>query len=74
MTSTRPSLKRTIAIGVGAAIAASAASPSLALTGRSTIATETGRQSDLVNRPGCWTESGYDGRFPCEVASSDPDR
>ncbi len=57
-----------IAIGIVAAIGAAAASPSWAATGRSANASETGRQTDLVNRPGCWTESGYDGRFPCELA------
>jgi len=23
------------------------------------------QQGDLANQPGCWIESGYDGRFPC---------
>lgn len=64
MTSTgRSSLKRAIAIAV---IAAGAASPSWAAPNRSNDASETGQQGDLVNRPGCWTATGYDSRVPCE--------
>jgi hypothetical protein len=62
MTSTRSFLKCAIAMGI---CAASAASPAWALAGRSRTPTETGQHGDLVNRPGCWIESGYDGRFPC---------
>ncbi len=69
-TSTRQtsSLKRGMAIGIATAIAASAPTPAWGAASRSNSATETGRQSDLVNRPGCWSESGYDNRIPCEVA------
>jgi hypothetical protein len=62
MTSTRSFSKCAI---VMATCAASAASPAWALAGRSSTATETGWQGELVNQPGCWIESGYDGRFPC---------
>ena len=69
MTSTRPisSLKYAITIGIAAAIGASAASPSWAATSWSSNVSETGWQSDLVNRPGCWTENGHDNWFPCQV-------
>ena len=62
MTSTRSFSKWAIAIGI---CAAGAASPAWALAGRSRTPTETGWQGDLVNQPGCWIESGYDGRYPC---------
>ena len=32
----------------------------------------TGYQSELVNRPGCWTENGYDREFPCPVVPGGP--
>ena len=63
MTSTRSFSKCAIAMVI---CAASAASPAWALAGRSITAAETGWQSELVNQPGCWIESGYDGRFPCK--------
>jgi hypothetical protein len=62
MTSTRCFSKCAMAMGI---CAVSAASPAWALAGRSRTPTETGQQGDLVNQPGCWIESGYDGRFPC---------
>jgi hypothetical protein len=39
---------------------------------RTDNASVTGYQSDLVNRPGCWTENGYDREFPCPVAPGGP--
>jgi len=65
MASTRSFSKCAIAMGICAGIATGAASPAWALAGQSSTPTETGRQGDLVNQPGCWIESGYDGRYPC---------
>jgi hypothetical protein len=63
----RASFKRTIAIGIAAAIGAGSAGPCWAAV-PSNNAAETGWQSELVNRPGCWTEGGYDNRFACQTA------
>ena len=66
--------KHAIAIGLAAALvaaaalAASAVSPAGAATRWANDASETGRQSDLVNRPGCWVETRNENRFPCDVA------
>ena len=62
MTSTRSFSKCVIAMVI---CAASAASPASAFAGRSSTPIDTGWQHELVNQPGCWIESGYDGRFPC---------
>jgi hypothetical protein len=40
--------------------------------GRTDNATVTGRQGDLVNQPGCWTENGYDREVPCAVVRGGP--
>jgi hypothetical protein len=64
----RASFKRAIAIGIAAAIAAGTAGPCWAAVTPSNNAAETGWQGELVNKPGCWTEGGYDNRFPCEMA------
>jgi hypothetical protein len=32
----------------------------------------TGRQGDLVNRPGCWTENDYDREVMCPVVPGGP--
>jgi hypothetical protein len=61
------SLRQAAAIGIAAMIAAGAASPCRAAASPPN-ATETGWQNDLVNRPGCWTEGGYDGRYSCDIA------
>ncbi len=63
----RASFKRAIAIGIAAAIAAGMAGPCWAAATPSKAA-ETGWQSELVNKPGCWTEGGYDSRFACQTA------
>jgi hypothetical protein len=39
---------------------------------RTDNASVTGYQGDLVNRPGCWTENGYDREGPCDVARGAP--
>lgn len=65
----RPSsLRHATALGIAATIAAATASPCWAAASPPTHATETGWQGELVNRPGCWTEGGYDGRYSCDMA------
>jgi hypothetical protein len=39
---------------------------------RTDNASVTGYQGDLVNRPGCWTENGYDREAPCDVVRGAP--
>lgn len=62
------SLRHAAAMVIAAAIAAGAASPCRAASSPPINATETGWQNELVNRPGCWAESGYDTRYSCDVA------
>ena len=56
------------AIVIAAAVAAGMASPCRAAASPPINAAETGWQSELVNRPGCWTEGGYDTRYSCDIA------
>jgi hypothetical protein len=62
------SLRHATAMIIAAAIAAGTASPCWAATSPPANATETGWQNELVNRPGCWTEGGYDTRYSCDIA------
>jgi hypothetical protein len=39
---------------------------------RTDNASVTGYQGELVNRPGCWTEQGYDREVPCAVVRGAP--
>jgi hypothetical protein len=64
----RASFKRAIAIGIAAAIGAGTAGPCWAAVIPSNNSAETGWQSELVNRPGCWNEGGYDNRIACQTA------
>jgi hypothetical protein len=63
----RASFKCAIAINIAAAIGVGTARPCWAAVLSNNTA-ETGWQSELVNRPGCWIEGGYDNRFPCRTA------
>ena len=67
-TSTRRASSFRHAIAIGIVVIITAGSTSLCSAATSASATETGWQSELVNKPGCWTEGGYDNRFPCEMA------
>jgi hypothetical protein len=58
---------RATAIAVAATVAAGATDGYWAGVRTQTDASVTGRQKELVNRPGCWTESGYDLRSLCGV-------
>jgi hypothetical protein len=64
--------KRAIVTGIAAAILVATAPVIWTVPGRTDNAAVTGHQGDLVNRPGCWTENGYDREFPCPVTSGDP--
>jgi len=61
------SLPHAIAFAIAASIALGTAGASRAATHPAT-ASETGWQSELVNRPGCWNAGGYDVRYACEAA------
>jgi hypothetical protein len=61
------SLRHAAAIGIAAAIMAGTAS-AWSVASPPAHASETGWQGELVNRPGCWTEGGYDNRYPCQAA------
>ena len=39
---------------------------------RTDNASVTGYQGYLINRPGCWSENGYDGQLPCPVVPGGP--
>jgi hypothetical protein len=57
-------LARATAIAVAATVA-TGATDYWAGASTQTDASVTGRQKELVNRPGCWTGSGYDVRLLC---------
>jgi hypothetical protein len=64
--------KHALTIGIAAAILASAVPTIWTVPSRTDNASVTGRQGDLVNRPGCWTENGYEREFPCPVVPGGP--
>ncbi|HXW27150.1 MAG TPA: hypothetical protein VEK73_20565 [Xanthobacteraceae bacterium] len=58
---------RATALGIAAAIAAPCAG-GWAAARPPAQTSETGAPTDLVNRPGCWSEAGADLRHSCEAA------
>jgi len=61
------SLQFALALAVFATAAASGATAARAATHPPTFASETGWPGELVNRPGCGTDGGYDTRAACEA-------
>jgi hypothetical protein len=61
------SLQHAIAFAIAAFVALGTAGACRAAAHPAT-ASETGWQSELVNRPGCWSAGGYDVRYACEAA------
>jgi hypothetical protein len=60
-----------LALATAAAVAAMAdAAASRATAGVPVSATDTGRPNEFVNRPGCWTGSGYALRAFCSAAGA----
>ena len=66
------SLKHAIAAAIAAVIIAGTPTPVWTVPGRTDNGTVTGRQGEFVNRPGCWTEHGYDSEIPCAVVRGGP--
>jgi hypothetical protein len=64
--------KHALMSGIAAAILAATAPVIWTVPSRTDNATVTGRQGDLVNRPGCWTENDYDREVPCSVVPGGP--
>jgi len=65
----RPScLRHALALAIAATIAAATADVGGAAARPPANASETGRQGDLVNRLGCWSEGATENRYACELA------
>jgi hypothetical protein len=64
--------KHALMAGIAALVLASAVPALWTAPGRTDNASVTGRQGDLVNHPGCWTENGYDSEVPCAVVRGAP--
>jgi hypothetical protein len=58
--------------GIAVVTLATAAPSFCAVPARTDNASVTGHEGDLINRPGCWSESGYDGQVPCAVVRGAP--
>ena len=56
---------------VVAAMALDVAAASRAIARVPVSAGDTGRPNAFVNRPGCWTEGGYELRTSCEAVTRD---
>ena len=61
------SLQFALALVVAATIATISIAPARAATHPSTLASDTGWPGELVNRPMCGSERGYDSRPACEA-------
>jgi hypothetical protein len=61
-------LRHALAAAIAATIAAATVGVGGAAVRPPANASETGRQGDLVNRPGCWSEGGTENRYACELA------
>jgi hypothetical protein len=64
--------KHALMTAIAAAILAGTVPTIWSVPSRTDNATVTGHQGELVNRPGCWTENGYDREFPCPVVPGGP--
>ena len=60
-------LQFALSLGLAAAIATAGARPARAATHPPTLASESGWQNELVNRPGCGSDGDYDTRPACEA-------
>ena len=64
--------KRALMVGIAVVTLASTAPTIWTVPNRTDNASVTGYQGDLVNRPGCWTENGYDREVPCDILRGAP--
>jgi len=70
---TRESASKHVLMTAIVVTALAAAAPTIwTAPARTDNASVTGYQGALINRPGCWSENGYDREFPCPVAPGGP--
>ena len=70
---TRESASKHVLMAAIVVTALAAAAPTIwTAPARTDNASVTGCQGALINRPGCWSENGYDREFPCPVAPGGP--
>jgi hypothetical protein len=68
----RSASKHALMTGAIVVVLAAATSTVWTAPARTDNASVTGRQGDLINQPGCWTENGYDHEDPCAVVRGAP--
>jgi len=68
----RSASKQALMTGIAAVTLATAAPSFWTAPARTDNASVTGHQGELINRPGCWTENGYDRELPCAVVRGGP--
>jgi hypothetical protein len=64
--------KHALMTGIVVVVLAAAAPAIWTVPARTDNGSVSGHQGDLVNRPGCWTENGYDHEDPCAVVRGGP--
>ena len=67
-----PASKHALMTGIAMVTLAAAVPTIWTAPGRTDNASVTGYQGELVNRPGCWTEKGYDREVPCAIVRGAP--
>jgi hypothetical protein len=67
MTTSLRALCLQFALAFVAVVMASGAAPASAATHPPALASDTGWPTELINRPGCGTEGGYETRPACEA-------
>ena len=68
----RSASKHAFMTSIAVVTLAAAASTFWTVPARTDNASVTGHEGDLINRPGCWSESGYDGQVPCAAVRGAP--